>query len=783
MNIGKLILSGVVVGFAVGAFGATTVIRVPSDQATIAAALTAAASATALNPVEIQVAAGDYTQTATLQIPAYVTVRGVDADPSLVKILASGSVSLVKLVTGATLSGVTVRGGYTKASSTGSNVTMAGGVLTNCRVRNAQGANGAVYNSNGLVTHCRIFENDRSNAANGIGLSQTGASAVTQYCEIFNNRRESIATTAYNGAGAYIYGGRLSYCIITNNMTGPVMGNSSSVGGVILRDSVIMDHCLVANNVARSIGGISFEKNAIVSNCTIVCNRSLTGKGLNHSDTGGHVVNTIVWDNYTTYGDTNGDQDLNNITPAKLAVLDGLCSPHATGDHAVTSDPIFVDPAHGDFRLAANSPCRGAAADGSDLGAFPYDGAASRAVATYEKVSHVYVSTNGTNTAPYDTMDKATDDIQLALRHCQDGTVLTVDDGTYELTKEILLDKGITMKSVSGRETTTFVFAPKTIGRCLRVIHANAKVEGVSFQGGNFESTALHDNGASAVVSYGVVENCRFTDGITSGGGASGTGGVVNNSGTVRSCELIHGQRGANGCGYHQEGAGSLIEDSLITRGYGYHNSESGAGAYLSAGTMDRCQIVGNQCDGSSTGAGCYSALYVSGATVRNTLVAGNYCSNKNGQNAGIQAAASAVIENCTIVSNLTKAAASVASVCGGVYFADKKVTFRNNVVFGNMVGMAGTPEAMETRNLETLTTPASHCAIGAAEVAPEDFKAFWAKDYSLAKGSGLIDKGEKLSWMTSGTLDLAGKNRVSNLIPDIGAYERQIYGMCIILR
>ena len=33
------------------------------------------------------------------------------------------------------------------------------------------------------------------------------------------------------------------------------------------------------------------------------------------------------------------------------------------------SDPRFVDPAKGDFRLASGSPARGAASDGGDLGA------------------------------------------------------------------------------------------------------------------------------------------------------------------------------------------------------------------------------------------------------------------------------------------------------------------------------------------------------------------------------------------------------------------------------
>ena len=245
------------------------------------------------------------------------------------------------------------------------------------------------------------------------------------------------------------------------------------------------------------------------------------------------------------------------------------------------------------------------------------------------------------------------------------------------------------------------------------------------------------------------------------------------------------------GCGYYQTGSDAVIAGTSITNCYGYHSTLTGVAAYLEGGLMDRCTIVSNRIGGSSS-SGSQDALYVTDTTVRNTLVAQNRQAHKNCARAGVQAAAGAILENCTLVANQAYKALA-ADVAGGLYFAfSKAVTVRNNIVYGNTCDQGATAAEYAGYSADYVTA-ANNCvptrfpsiAFGSACVEADAdqplFVALADGDYRLLRNSVCRDKGVYQEWMTGAT-DLAGHKRKVGTV-DIGCYECGSFATVIMLQ
>ncbi len=151
-----------------------------------------------------------------------------------------------------------------------------------------------------------------------------------------------------------------------------IIGNNASLGGGInafgLNVYALIERNLIMNNTAtlKGSGIYAPNSNAKIINTTIINN---SGDGINTDAfpiAFPTIVNCIIWG--------NGDDLKGQANATYSCIEDG-----DTGFGNISSDPDFMDPANGDYRLRFTSPCLDAGnptisdPDGSrsDMGAFP----------------------------------------------------------------------------------------------------------------------------------------------------------------------------------------------------------------------------------------------------------------------------------------------------------------------------------------------------------------------------------------------------------------------------
>ena len=318
--------------------------------------------------------------------PTYTTAEGLETF-----LKGPGDKRVLILDGGAAIFGLDISGGDATLETTG--VGRGGGVYVN--------------SGGGLIKYCRIHGNmavDGTKQATedngripqrGVGGGAYVWNGRMENCIIENN----IATTSPwektdNHVWSMGVGGGVCLessgepedavvvnCIIRNNSTTPVDDAASypcQGGGIAVKSGYLVNTLVVGNSVNgsnnnQSIGGgiACTEKQAYIINCTAYDNhvKGLGGgiafQSQNADGMRAVVSNCIAWNN-TCRADDYGE-GLNNIrmgnpnTNGKLperVTINVVCVPEATvASGAITSDPMFVDAANGDFHLAQGSPC------------------------------------------------------------------------------------------------------------------------------------------------------------------------------------------------------------------------------------------------------------------------------------------------------------------------------------------------------------------------------------------------------------------------------------------
>jgi len=247
------------------------------------------------------------------------------------------------------------------------------------------------FESNAIITNCTISDNRASWSAGGISCDWSNPTLTN--CTISRNRSTGGINWRGNGGGLDCRDGAspvITGCAITGNSAGDHGGGISchNGGDPVITDCLISDNeadgdggglhacysnrsprltnCVIAGNVADGYGGgIACDDSGepIVVNCTLVANSAVNGNALGcdsyeHSyPTTVQVTNCVLWDG----GSEIWNNDGSTITITYSDVQGGF-----SGTGNIDADPLFVNPAGGDYHLQPESPCVDAGDPASD---------------------------------------------------------------------------------------------------------------------------------------------------------------------------------------------------------------------------------------------------------------------------------------------------------------------------------------------------------------------------------------------------------------------------------
>lgn len=352
----------------------------------------------------------------------------------------------------------------------------------------------------------------------------------------------------------------------------------------------------------------------------------------------------------------------------------------------------------------------------------------------------VYVDAASTSSAfPYSTWNTAAVSIADGIEAAVDGSTVHVADGTYGITAQILVDKGVCLIGESGKKSGVLVRRTANNVRNIQVNHPNAWVA-----------------------------NMTFADGLIAGHG--GCLYINGRGGTVSNCVFRGGRTTA-------------------------HNDYSAGGVLMDAGLLTHCEITDCTSVHKDGGSQC-RVLKMKGGRTSNCLIHGNFL-DYTGAIVSLEDSSSARIENCTIVSNTVAGTSKAITSSPGTTVRNCAIFAKNEE--GNYAACSGTdaynnfwPRRYE--NCATFEPIAEYktsdggkgwyygynCVTNVTEA--DCFVNAAAGDYRPLREGALWNAGTNVVGVLP-SIDFAGRKRMYKDILDIGCFEGADYGFVLLMR